>query len=314
MLTTSIVIPTYHRPAELETALNSILTQTRRPDELIVVDDGDLSELPLSGNLQQAGIHYRLVRKERPGLTESRNLGVSIATGDLIFFFDDDVELFPDYLEQVLLIFEQDTDRRIGGIGGIIVNYKPMTPIRRLRRLMDRFFLNSGKTEGKVLRSGFCTNFGATARLPEADYDVDFLPGAAFAFRREVFEHLRFSPGYHEAAIGEDKDFSYRIARRWRLVMASRAKLYHFESPTMRADPYETGRRFLLGRYLFFRDLVHRDWWDWLTFWYGCSGYLIIRTVIAAASRKHAEWEHLRGSLAGTAAILTGRTPAQRDQ
>ena len=91
--------------------------------------------------------------------------------------------------------------------------------------------------------------------------------------------------------------------------MASKAKLYHFESPKMRADPFGTGRLFVLGRYLFFRDLVHYDCSDWLACWYACSGYLIIRTMIVAASWERPDWEHLRGSFAGIAIILTGHAP-----
>ncbi|WP_295578544.1 glycosyltransferase family 2 protein [uncultured Lamprocystis sp.] len=309
MLSTTVVIPTFHRPAELTTALRSILTQTRRPDELIVVDDGNLPELPLHSQLQQAGIACRLERKALPGLTESRNLAIAIATGDLLFFFDDDVELFPDYLEHTICIFEQDAAGRIGGVGGVIVNHKPVDTSRRLRRILDRLFLNSGTTEGRVLRSGFSVNYGYTGRLPDTDYRVDFLPGGVCAYRREVFSTLRFTPGYHEVAIGEDLDFSYRVGRRWRLVLTPKSRLYHFESPKMRHAPFATGRRFILGKYLFFRDLVHGASWDWLLFWYACGGYLIIRLLILAASRQGADWDRVRGVVSAILDIARGRLP-----
>lgn len=309
MLSTSVVIPTYHRPAELEIALRSILTQTRLPDELIIVDDGDLAEVPLLDPLQRAGVRCRLVRKERPGLTESRNLAVSIADGDLIFFFDDDVELFPDYLDEVVRVYAQDRIGRIGGVGGVIVNQKPSNTKRRLRQILDRLFLVSGNTEGKVLISGFCVDYGHTGQIPDADRDVDFLAGAACSYRRSVFDSLRFTPGYRDAAFGEDKDFSYRVAKRWRLVLAARARLAHFESPTMRPEPVARGRKFITGRYLFFRDLVHHTWWDWVLFWYACCGYLIIRLLILAASWRRNDWDRIRGVVHGIGDILTGRLP-----
>jgi len=100
-LRTSVIIPTYNRPDDLEKCVESIIIQTVRPDELIIVDDGDLQKQPLQQSCEEAGIGYIYFRKDKPGLTASRNAGIKLAGGDIVFFFDDDVVLFPDYVEQI---------------------------------------------------------------------------------------------------------------------------------------------------------------------------------------------------------------------
>ncbi len=82
----TVIIPTYHRPKELSDCLRSILAQTVRPDEVLVIDDGKLESWPLDREFQEAGIAYQGFRKEVPGLTASRNLGTREATGDIVFF------------------------------------------------------------------------------------------------------------------------------------------------------------------------------------------------------------------------------------
>lgn len=308
-LSASVVIPTYCRPDDLTRTLRSVVRQTRLPQEVLVIDDGDLPAMPLRPELEAAGVRCILRRKRPPGLTESRNLAIDLSAGDVVLFFDDDVELDADYLDSVMRLYETDHERRIGGVGGTIVNVKPLTRFRRLRRWLDRIFLVSGAREGVVLPSGFCVNYGDTGVLPGADRDVDFLAGAACSYRREVFARERFTPGYRNLAFGEDKDFSYRVSRHWRLVLAHAARLRHFEAEGMRPPPRENGRRYIVGRWLFFRDLVRRHWWDLAFFWYAYAGYLTIRLMIFGTTRRRRDWLRVLGVLDGGAAILLGRLP-----
>ncbi|MBF0144456.1 MAG: glycosyltransferase family 2 protein, partial [Magnetococcales bacterium] len=78
MLRASIIIPTYHRPKELGDCLQSILRQTLLPFEVIVVDDGDLGGFPMREALEAAGIRCLYHKKEKPGLTASRNVGIGL--------------------------------------------------------------------------------------------------------------------------------------------------------------------------------------------------------------------------------------------
>ena len=116
MFKVTLIIPTYNRPKLIKDCIESILVQTRLPDELIVVDDGDLDEIPLEFQCIQAGIALRYIKKDVPGLTESRNAGVRIATGDIIFFLDDDVILDREYIDQIMVVYMK-MPRMIGSEG-----------------------------------------------------------------------------------------------------------------------------------------------------------------------------------------------------
>lgn len=310
-LSASLVIPTYNRPHDLDNCLRSILMQTVAPLEVLVVDDGNLEELPLRGEFKRQGIDLVYLKKDTPGLTESRNLAAAKARGEIVFYLDDDVVLFPNYVEEILKVYEANPDTDVGqssvlAVGGIIANPKPMTPARALRYLYDVVVCNRGLREGRVLPSGFCTDFNTSLFPLHETSEVDFLDGGVSSFRRSLFQDMEFTKRYREYGLGEDKDFSRAVARRGRLMVTPHAKLYHYESSAMRPDKRAWGRKFVLGRYLFFRDHVKRGWMSNLCFWYALSGYGLARIIIAIASMKKNEFARLAGIAEAVAAIASG--------
>ncbi|MBI4614778.1 MAG: glycosyltransferase [Planctomycetes bacterium] len=306
-LRASVVVPTYRRPDALAACLESILAQTVLPHEVIVVDDGDLPGFPMREGFERRGVRYVHHRKDRRGLTLSRNAGVSLASGDVVLFLDDDVVLERDYIEEILRPYEGDPT--VGGVEGAITNFKPMTLPRRLRHALDVLFLNSGFREGRVLVSGFCVDHGKTPCPPRELTQVEFLSGGVSSYRREIFDRFAFTPGYDGLARGEDKDFSYRVGREFRLLHAPAARLEHHEAPQMRLDLFGTGRRFLVGRYLFFRAYMRAGWLSWGFFWYAAAGYLLARAAVLLLSPGRPELRRVHGILAAFRDIALGRIP-----
>jgi hypothetical protein len=97
----SVVIPTYNRKATVRRAIDSVLAQTRRPAEIIVVDDGSVDGT--AEMLAQAyGGSIRLIPQENGGASRARNTGVAAATGDLVAFLDSDDVWDPGKLEAQL--------------------------------------------------------------------------------------------------------------------------------------------------------------------------------------------------------------------
>lgn len=95
----SVVIPTYNRSASVYNAILSVLSQTYRDLELIVVDDGS------TDNTYQILMNFhdsrlRLVRQDHQGVAAARNYGVSLAQGDYIAFLDSDDVWMPHKLER----------------------------------------------------------------------------------------------------------------------------------------------------------------------------------------------------------------------
>ena len=100
----SVVIPTFNGAATLPATLRSLRRQTRRPDEVIVVDDG--TKAPESRALLARLPNWvTLVSQENLGPGLARNRGLARASGDLLLPLDDDDLLRPDalaLLEQAL--------------------------------------------------------------------------------------------------------------------------------------------------------------------------------------------------------------------
>lgn len=305
---TSVIIPTYNRPEELRRCIESIIGQTVKPDELIIVDDGYLDELPCLNECENAGICYIYLRKEPPGLTASRNAGINKASGDIVFFFDDDVVLFPDYFQETLNIYFKDTDGKVGGVGGAIDNNKPLRITDKVRRLFERLFLVTGSREGEVLSSGFCTNFGDTdTPIGEPAY-VDFLSGGVSSFRKEVFKEFQFNTDHYlRYGMGEDKDFSYRVSKKYRLVYTPRARLLHLESPAMSPNLYRKARMYINFVHIFFRDNVCRSPLHWVVFYYALTGYTLSKALILLISPNKNKYYFFKGVLAGISDVILKR-------
>ncbi len=291
--------------------MGSILDQTVKPREVIVVDDGNLAGIPLEKECMEAGIACRYLKKEVPGLTESRNAGVNLARGEIIFFLDDDVILSKTYIGEILRVYETDVQKEIGGVGGVISNLKPLTLQRWLRKGVEILFMISGVEEGRVLLSGFFTDFFPLNPGGSHLKNVDFLSGGVMSFRRAIFEEFRFTDRYRAYGLGEDKDFTYQVSQKYRLVLNKKATLIHLESHEMRPDKRVYARKFVLGRYLFFRDHVQEKPWQRVFFAYSLVGYLIIRTIIFYLSWKRENAEHVLGILDGVGDIINQRVLAK---
>jgi len=101
----SVIIPTYNRAYCLERAVRSVLKQTYRPLELILVDDGSRDETPFLCS------KYPLTYVRLPqnfGVSFARNRGILKSRGELIAFLDSDDEFLPKKLEKQVRFFEKN--------------------------------------------------------------------------------------------------------------------------------------------------------------------------------------------------------------
>ncbi len=306
----SLIIPTYNRYDDLSICILSILKQTRLPDELIIIDDGELDNIPHKADCEKSGIQVIYHKKDSPGLTASRNCGVRLAKHTLIFFLDDDVELFPEYIQSITDVFEEDSQGKIGGVGGVIANEPKLSLTKKIRRAFDMCFLVTGPTEGKVLCSGFCVNFGSSGKTLTNNVYVDFLSGGVCAYRKSVFDTVMFDENYQGYGLGEDKDFSYRLSKHTLLVMTPYAKLNHYESPQMRFDKQKLGFESIVSRYRFFRTHVYTSPITSIPFYFALFGFTLSRLIIAALSFKKAEFNRLYGVFSAIYFIISGQAKA----
>lgn len=98
----SIIIPVYKVEAYIQQCIRSILQQTYKAIEIILVDDcgGDNSMMIAESLLQDSTISWRTVHHTlNKGLSAARNTGAAAASGEYIFFLDSDDYLSPNALE-----------------------------------------------------------------------------------------------------------------------------------------------------------------------------------------------------------------------
>jgi GT2 family glycosyltransferase len=95
----SVVVPAYNASATIESTIRSVLAQTRRDFELIVVDDGSTDGTAARvAELARLDDRIELLRRPNRGVAEARNTGIDAARGDYVSFLDSDDLWLPDYL------------------------------------------------------------------------------------------------------------------------------------------------------------------------------------------------------------------------
>ncbi|MCF7892308.1 MAG: glycosyltransferase [Candidatus Omnitrophica bacterium] len=110
----SVIIPTYNRAGTLPRAIESVLNQTHRYLELIVVDDSSNDETSrVVSRIADERIKYIQFSKNK-GVAASRNAGIKESCGDYIAFLDSDDQWLPDKIKLSLEVFKNDNSSNIG--------------------------------------------------------------------------------------------------------------------------------------------------------------------------------------------------------
>lgn len=97
-MTISVVIPVFNRPEQIKRAIDSVLKQTFKNFEIIVVDDGSTDETPVV--LKSYADMIKVITTENCGVSATRNTGVKNANGKFVAFLDSDDEWKKDKLQK----------------------------------------------------------------------------------------------------------------------------------------------------------------------------------------------------------------------
>lgn len=233
----SVVIPTIDRVDYLRATLASLAGTDPQPAEVIVVDAS--RERSAESAASESGARYV---HSAPGLTSQRNRGVEEATGEVVVFLDDDVEIAPDFFARLEPAYG-DSDV-VGATGKVIERDSRRLggPRSRLRSLLP----------GK---EGTFTRFGYPRYLRDTDRptDVEFMPGCLMTARREAVARVRFDEEMTGYALGEDEDFSYRLSRLGRIRYLPDVVVRHNKLGFHSQDMREFGRAVVRNRAYLFR-------------------------------------------------------------
>lgn len=108
----SVIIPVYNVEKYLNQCIDSVLGQTYRDLEIILVNDGSTDRSPeICEAYKNKDSRIKLIHKENGGLSDARNAGLQIATGDLVSFVDsDDFISINFYSKLTKLLIDTDSD------------------------------------------------------------------------------------------------------------------------------------------------------------------------------------------------------------
>ena len=106
----SVIIPTYNRKNTLPRAVESVLNQTYKPVEIIVVDDGSTDGTKEWFSEMYPLVHY--IYQVNSGVSLARNTGINSARGDWIALLDSDDEWLPDKLELQVKLLQNNAELR----------------------------------------------------------------------------------------------------------------------------------------------------------------------------------------------------------
>ena len=105
----SVIVPVYKVEPYLDCCVQSIVEQTWPTLEIILVDDGSPDNCPVMCNAwAEKDARIRVIHKANGGLSDARNAGLEIASGDYISFIDSDDWISPGMLEQLYDAMQRD--------------------------------------------------------------------------------------------------------------------------------------------------------------------------------------------------------------
>lgn len=193
----SIIIPTYNRASLLPKAVNSVINQTYKNWELIIVDDGstdNTKEIVRQFSNKDKRIKY--FYQENKGQPSAMNVGVKNSQGEFIAFLDDDDEWLPLKLEKQIYKILQDKKIGIVYTNSIVIGQQ------------KRYKINPNKFYYKNNTNFFCSLLKG-----------NLITASSVLLRKECFEKVGL---FDESKIikitqSQDYDMWLRIARYYKI-------------------------------------------------------------------------------------------------
>lgn len=280
MPTVAIVIPTRNRRDSLRNALRSIARQTTAPLEIIIVDQSpgsadDATELVALCSPTE--VNY-IWDPTILGLTLARNRALEVTRGDIVLFLDDDITLYPDFVERLMAAYRELPDAT--GISGIPDNYQPPGTFFYW---WSRIF-----TRGPFWNDRFPAYWNAQAlKSPQR---VTQMSGGMMSLQRARLGSVRFDGNLRGVSDGEDVDFCVRLAGTY--YIDPRCRLTHHFDATGRERDHWTRRHARANTYLYLKNWRdHKLAYVWLN-----CGWALAATLASASRRS---LQPVRSMLAG---------------
>jgi hypothetical protein len=227
--------------------LASLAGQSVLPGQVVIVD---ASAEPVDSVVREfPSLRIDYLRHLPPSASAQRNVGIRAVDPamDLVAFFDDDAVLDAGAMG-AMLDFWSKAPADVGGAGFNHLNAEPLRGQLKRSRLASWLGLYAA-TPGRVAPSGWQSLTGCV----EQTLWVQWLGSGASVWRREVLETEGFDEFFDGYSYLEDLDFSYTVARKYRLAIVAEAGYRHYPSSSGRVNAFRFGKVEVRNRLYFVR-------------------------------------------------------------
>lgn len=276
----SLIVATLDRQKDLRNTLESISQSTLLPDEVIVVEQGDVKKTKHIVDEFRKVLRISVYYFETKSLSQARNFGIGKSRGEILCFFDDDIELDVSYIQHAKNFL--NTNPRVMGLNGrdllsLKKNHYFSRVFRRLFGVM--FMLSSFAHSNKVLRSGQ----NILRNNSDNMQNIEWLSGCNMVIRKQVFEEgLSFNDTFARWSFGEDVMLSYQIFKKYgaeSLVYLPQLELKHFQSTENRLPSSQKMKMQVVYRYIFWKQEIYKSNLDRVAFVLSQIGFTILHLL-----------------------------------
>ena len=241
----SVIVPIYNVEKYLDECMESLLNQTLKDIEIIMVDDESPDRCPqMCDEYARKDSRVKVIHKKNGGLGFARNSGLEVATGEYVIFIDSDDFVSHDMLEKLYTTAKayQADEVRSG-----VVFYR--NGVETIRRDVDRLTVFQGEKEVRRFVLDLC------GPKPEDKRDCKYMMSVCLALHsRRVIEehHVRFTS--ERETLSEDLIFDLDLFPHMQCIVYMPDCFYRY-----RANPSSLTHQFSMEKYrkyAVFLDLV----------------------------------------------------------
>lgn len=205
--TVSIIVTTYNRADLLPRAIESILNQTYKDFELIIVDDGSMDNTEkVMKEFQEKDSRIKYVYQENKGWASALNKGLSFAQGEYVAFLDSDDEWLPGKLEKQIEVFKNNLS-----VGLVTCWAFRIFENRKKKKLFKTY-------KGTIEKKNWCCFFKTNG----------IISFSTIIMKRKVFDTIGSFDIKLKAAV--DLDFYIRILNKFDIYFLSIPLVNYYES------------------------------------------------------------------------------------
>lgn len=289
----SIIIPTLNRKKELAECLESIFGCSQQSSllEVIVIDNNSTDGTWEFLREYAAKVpKLRCIQINERNAIRARNLGFSLASGDIVIHIDDDIVVDREWLRCLTTAY---IDESVGGVGGRLLNSGQISKVKSMNIV------------GRIAPWGqFFTNFDA--QLPR---EVEFLHGSNASFRRDLVVKVKGLDPSYKTNWRDDTDLCVRIRNLgYKLLFQPAALVWHkCEGSSMR---FSSGNKvyghFWNREYFYYKNIFTLKNFQWSPI-FALSEVTFSMALCARHHRMRYLRECLQGMRDGTAVGLRSR-------